>query len=179
MTFREVDRSTWADFETLFESRGAPSYCWCMAWRATGPETKRTDAASRKAMMKARVDAGTPVGILGYLDGEPIAWCSIAPRSTYRSTLVDPRPGDERENVWSLVCFYVKREHRRRGAFGALLEAARRYAKERGATVLEAYPVDEDSPSYRFGGFVPAYLRAGFVEVGRAGSRRHVVRLSL
>ncbi|MDA1004136.1 MAG: acetyltransferase [Chloroflexi bacterium] len=42
--------------------------------------------------------------------------------------------------------------------------------------MVEAYPVDRDSPSYRFGGFVETFADAGFVEVGRAGLRRHVMR---
>lgn len=179
LTFKEVTRETWADFEHLFEDRGGPKYCWCMAWRATGAETRATDSRSRKRAMKKRVDSGVPVGILAYAEGEPIAWCSIAPRETYRRTLAEPQADDAREKVWSVVCFYVKREHRRSGTMGALLDAARAHAKSNGATVLEGYPVDEDSPSYRFGGFVPTFEAAGFEEIGRAGSRRHVVRLSL
>jgi hypothetical protein len=45
--------------------------------------------------------------------------------------------------------------------------------------VVEAYPVDPDSPSYRFMGFADLFETAGFREVGRAGKRRHVVRLDL
>jgi hypothetical protein len=44
---------------------------------------------------------------------------------------------------------------------------------------VEAYPVDEAAPSYRFMGFVPVFAAAGFTEVGRAGTRRHVMRLNL
>lgn len=53
------------------------------------------------------------------------------------------------------------------------------YAREQGATVVEAYPVDPDAPSYRFMGFVPTFEEAGFSEVGRAGYRRHVMQLKL
>jgi hypothetical protein len=45
--------------------------------------------------------------------------------------------------------------------------------------ILEAYPVDPDSPSYRHMGFVPAFAAHGFEEIGMAGSRRHVMRLTL
>nr|PZN92019.1 MAG: acetyltransferase [bacterium] len=44
---------------------------------------------------------------------------------------------------------------------------------------MEFHPVDPDSPSYRFMGFVRFFEAAGFREVGRAGSRRHVMRLDL
>jgi hypothetical protein len=55
-----------------------------MVWRATGAETRRTKGSERKAAMEARVRGGVPIGILGYLGNEPVAWCSIAPRPTYR-----------------------------------------------------------------------------------------------
>lgn len=35
--------------------------------------------------------------------------------------------------------------------------------------------MEPDSPSYRFMGFVPVFEKAGFREVGRAGTRRHVM----
>ena len=59
------------------------------------------------------------------------------------------------------------------------LEAAVAHARGEGAKVVEAYPVDPDSPSYRFMGFVEAFAKAGFKEVGRAGSRRHVMRMEI
>lgn len=60
-----------------------------------------------------------------------------------------------------------------------LVEAAIAHARRRGARIVEAYPVDADSPSYRFMGFVSVFERAGFKTVGTAGKRRHVMRLSL
>lgn len=177
LKFREVDSASWPDMQRLFESRGGPKNCWCMVWRATGEETRRTDGASRQAAMARRIDAGVPVGLLGYLDGEPVAWCSIAPRETYRPLGgVDDAPGDR---VWSIVCFFVKRELRGGGVTAQLIDAAVAHARKRGATVVEAYPVDPDSPSYRFMGFVSSFAAAGFGEAGRAGSRRYVMRLEL
>ena len=70
LTFRAVEASTWADFERLFESRGGPSYCWCMPYRATPDENRRLDRETRKAGMRARVMAGAPVGLLAYAGGE-------------------------------------------------------------------------------------------------------------
>ena len=52
------------------------------------------------------------------------------------------------------------------------------YAGANGATAVEAYPVPSDAPSYRFMGFVEAFERAGFTAIGRAGKRRHVMRVS-
>ena len=216
---REVDRDRWPDLVRLFGGRGGPKSCWCMVWRATPQEAKQTDGASRKRALQARVRNGVPIGLLGYADGEPVAWCSIAPRETYRRLAhvpakACPRPDrgwtpvrrqeharlnesracpdskgtgqalggpDDHDavGVWSLACFFIRRDLRRQGIAAQLIEAAVAHARARGATVVEAYPVDPDSPSYRFMGFVDTFCRAGFREVGRAGKRRNVMRLDL
>jgi GNAT superfamily N-acetyltransferase len=185
LTVREVTRETWADFERLFESRGGPKNCWCMVWRGS-PDERRSKQSRRRALER-RVRAGVPVGLLAYEADEPVAWCSVAPRSTLRP-LGGPDPGgpeergdgeEDEDRVWALVCFFVTRRVRGRGTMRMLMEAAADHARARGATVLEASPVDPDSPSYRFMGFVPVFQEMGFREVGMAGKRRHVMRLDL
>lgn len=148
-----------------------------MAWRGTAEE--RRDKASRKAAMRARVRAAVPVELLGYVESEPVAWCSIAPRPTYRALGGIDDAGEDAERIWSVVCFFITRRVRSQGAMRRLLEAAIAHARVRGPRVIEAYPADPDSPSYRFMGFVGAFEAAGFREVGRAGSRRHIMRLEL
>jgi GNAT superfamily N-acetyltransferase len=177
LTFRPVDKATWGDFVSFFESPGAPKYCWCMAWRRTPEEDKHQDGADRKRQMKGRVDRGVPVGLLGYDAGKPVAWVSIAPRETYRK-LGGPEAQPD-ETIWSLACFFVPRALRGQGLTRRLIAAAVKHAHDNGATIVEAYPVNAASPSYRFMGFVPVFAAAGFAEIGRAGSRRHVMRLIL
>jgi GNAT superfamily N-acetyltransferase len=174
IVFREVTTDTWPDFERLVECRGGPKACWCMVWRATPEEAKHTDGASRKVAMSKRIATGTTVGLLGYLDEEPVAWCSVAPRSTYRRLVEDGSPD---EGVWSIACFFVARRLRGQGISQRIIAAAIDFAKSRGALIVEAYPVDPQSPSYRFMGFAPMFETAGFSEVGRAGIRRHVFQL--
>lgn len=178
LTFKPVTPARWDDFERLFEAPGGPKYCWCMTWRASAAESREHPGGkSRKPLMEGRIKGGTSVGLLGYLGDDPVAWVSIAPRETYRD-LGGP-PAAEGETIWSLACMYVARRHRKQGYGRDLIEAAMAYAKKRGATVLEAYPVDPNSPSYRFMGFVPAFDRLGFKPAGRAGSRRQIMRLDL
>jgi hypothetical protein len=101
LTIREVTRKTWHDFEKLFESKGSPRYCWCMAWRATPAEIKHANSSNRKDQIAERIDSATPIGILGYPHSEPVAWCSIAPRSTFRHLVSIGTPD---EGVWSITC---------------------------------------------------------------------------
>ena len=174
-----VDPDRWDDLARLFESRGGPKNCWCMIWRASGAEARRTDSSSRKDALHSRVSRGVPVGLLAYVDDEPVAWCSIAPRSTYRDLGGPDAPAGRPEAVWSLVCFFVVRRLRGHGMMHRLIEAAAAHARSHGAEILEAYPVEPDSPSYRFMGFVQTFDEAGFQPVGLAGKRRHVMRLAL
>ena len=117
---------------------------------------------------------GTPVGILAYVEGEPVAWCSVAPRETYRRLGGgDYEPGT---NVWAVVCFFARRDQRGRGIAARLLDAACAEASAAGADVIEGYPVDPDSPSYQFMGRRPTFLAAGFEDIGRVGRRRHAMR---
>jgi len=147
LEFREVTPECWPDLTRLFEARGGPSYCRCMAWRPGGGG----DNASKRDALRRVVEQGTPIGLLAYEAGEPIAWCSIEPRKSYRKLggAADPA--------------------------GAAVELARSH----GADIVEGYPVDADSPSYRFMGLRSTFATAGFEEAGRAGSRRYVARLSL
>jgi GNAT superfamily N-acetyltransferase len=138
--------------------------------RAPGGEQCRPQAA-----ISGFVKAGTPIGILAYEGKEAVAWCSVAPRESLRK--LSPKQDDAETNVWSIVCFYVPRDRRGGGLGGALLDAAIEHAFKQGARAVEAYPVDPDSPSYRFMGFRKMYAERGFIETGTAGSRRHVVRL--
>lgn len=144
-----------------------------MAWRHYSREHVRN--AEKKRMMMGLIEAGTPVGIVAEVDGKPVGWCSVAPRETYRR--LSKVQDDSETGVWSIVCFYVPRALRGGGVAAALLDAAIDHAFDRGARVIEAYPVDQAAPSYRFMGFRDMFLVRGFHEIGTAGSRRHVMRL--
>ena len=149
-----------------------------MVWRAMLPAQKRR-RVTRKDALQSRVDHRIPIGILGYHDGVPIAWCSIAPRASYRRLGGLDDFADDPDAVWSLVCFFIKRALRGQGISDQVLAAAIAHARDRGARIVEAYPVDPDSPSYLFMGFVPLFELAGFKKVGTAGTRRHVMRLDV
>jgi GNAT superfamily N-acetyltransferase len=175
LTFRPVTAETVTDFEKLFAARGSPNWCWCMAWRATPAEIKNSKSPARRAQILARIGDGVPVGLLAYDGNEPIAWVSVAPKSTFRSL----GGTEDDDGVWSLTCMFVPRARRGTGLSARLIEAAVDHARQQGARLLEAYPVDPDSPSYRHMGFVEAFERLGFTPAGMAGSRRHVMHRSL
>ena len=174
LDFVPVTSQTWPDFETLFEQSGGPKYCWCMSWRELAGR-QSSSGADKKRAMKSTIAAGTPVGIIARAGEEVVGWCSVAPRLSFRR--LSPDQNDNEKDIWSIVCFFVARPHRAVGIGARLLEAAVDHAFKSGAAAVEAYPVDPDSPSFRFMGFKSMFAARGFHETGMAGSRRHVMRL--
>ena len=76
------------------------------------------------------------------------AWCSVAPRGEYASLNRSPvlKPLDE-VPVWSIVCFYVAKSHRRQGVLEALIRAAVEYVGERGGRIVMRYHIGGVSES--------------------------------
>ncbi|MCB1498465.1 MAG: GNAT family N-acetyltransferase [Bauldia sp.] len=177
LAFHPVDATTLPAFEAFFDAVGAPKFCWCMAFRRTPDEVKVASSANSRRQMLGRIRDGVPVGLLAVENGETVGWVSVAPRATFRN-LKGP-PETEGESVWSISCFFVPRSRRGEGLSRKLIAGAVAHARANGATVVEAYPVAPDSPSYRHMGFVPVFAAAGFTDLGKAGKRRHVMRLAL
>lgn len=189
LTIRPLTPSRWKDVEAVFNAKGCSVArgCWCMFYRRSGPGAAvpngMTRAQRNRAELKALVDGGTPPGLIGYRGTTPVGWVSLGPREDFaklkRSQVMKPV---DAKPVWSIICFVVPQEFRGQGVARALLDGAIAYAKKRGATLLEAYPVDraargrDDSMWF---GAKSMYDAAGFDEVARRKPQRPVVRLKI
>jgi predicted GNAT family acetyltransferase len=81
-----------------------------------------------------------------------------------------------------VVCFWIPRSERGKGVANELVNGAVARARERGARVLEAYPVEaggRQPAANLFTGTLAMFLRAGFREVERPRGAQLVVRLDL
>jgi GNAT superfamily N-acetyltransferase len=160
----------------LFEQGGDPKWCWCAYFRVRGMNWANSTPEGNRDFLEATVRRGANVGrapgLVAFIDGEAVGWVALAPREEYErlehSTVlarVDERP------VWSIVCFVVGRRSRGQGVAEALLAAAVDYAREHGATLLEAYPVDTDGQRVAsanvFHGTLSMFERSGFHVVER------------
>jgi GNAT superfamily N-acetyltransferase len=183
-TFHPLTPEIWSDFEKLFGPRGACCGCWCMYWRLSRTQFNEQQGDLNHRNIKALVDSGNIPGILAYSDGEPVGWCSIAPREDF-TTLARSRvlkPVDALP-VWSVVCFFVSRHQRRKGLTIQLLKAAVEYARSNGARIVEGYPVEPKagkSPDvFVYTGLASAFKQAGFTEVLRRSATRPIMRFML
>ena len=71
------------------------------------------------------------------------------------------------------------KEWRNRGVTVELLKAAAKYARSRGARIVEGYPVDPRAtyaPAFAYTGLASAFLKAGFREVARRSPIRPIMR---
>jgi len=174
----------WDDFAALFVPNGAVAGCWCMWFRQSTAEFEQGHGDRNRASMKAIVDSGAVPGLLAYIDGRPLGWCSIAPRTEFGriNRLRILKPVDD-EPAWSIVCFFVHRSARRSGLGSALLAAAVDYAASRGARLVEGYPVDAaDSRATSgsiYAGTASMFRAAGFQEVARHSPTRPIMRRRL
>lgn len=183
---RPLTPETWADLEALFALPGGSIVrgCWCMYYRRTGKVSVGARAGvDNKAQLCDLVDSGVQPGLVGYADGRPAGWISLGPREDYLKLRRSPvmKPVDD-EEVWSVVCTYVAKEHRGRGVQHRLLAAAIDFARDNGVRLLEAYPVDKPQRShddFMFFGSRSLYERAGFTEVVRRSPTRVVMRRRL
>lgn len=183
LTFHPLTADRWHDFELLFGKNGACGGCWCMAWRLVPKEFKQQQGDSNRRAMKKIVSTRTPPGVLAYDGKEPVGWVAIAPREMFVRlegskvlAPVDDKP------VWSIMCFFIRKDHRRQGLSVELLKAAGKFAKKNRAKIVEGYPQDlkKDLPApFVWTGLTSAFRSAGFEEVARRSATRPIMRLCL
>ena len=171
-----VTAERWDDLVALFGPNGAYSNCWCTWWTWRSAEWERRRPAQRRAELQSQVGEGREPGLLAYVDGEPVGWCAVAPRSRYER-LSNPRARtfkaiDDRES-WVVTCFFVRRDRRGQGVAGALLAEVERFVARHGGTLVEGYPVDDawQGAAASYTGTRSMFERAGFEEAARPGGR--------
>jgi len=180
-----LTRERWPDLVELFGRPGASIArgCWCMYYRKTGGGSGVGPGEANRKAMRSLVGRGVIPGLIGYEDGRPVGWISLGPRDDYAKLRRSPvmKAVDDKP-VWSIICFFVDKGSRGRGVSEELLRAGIEYARSKGATMLEAYPVDKDEPTHAdflWFGAKRMFDRAGFKEVARRKPTRPVVRRSI
>lgn len=157
-----------------------------MWWRFTPRDYDQAAPEARRAAFESVVAEGREPGLLAYAAGQPVGWCSVAPREQFLRvrTATTWRPIDS-VPVWSIVCYFIAPEARQQQVATRLLAAAVDYARAHGAEVIEAYPKDTQAvpgphadERLHFG-TVSMYRAAGFVEVARRSPAFPIMRLNL
>lgn len=194
LTVVPANRAGCGDLQAIFGTRGQAARCQCQRYKLAPLESfGSTPVEERAHRLRVQTSCGDPdspetSGLVAYLDGVPVGWCAVEPRCNYQSLLrnqrVPWRGRDEDKQdctVWAITCLLARARCRRQGISRALVRAAVRFARDRGARAVEAYPritppaLDEELHC----GLLTTFLDAGFTEVSRPTERRAVVRVEL
>jgi len=155
-----------------------------MSWLLTKKDYDANKGDGNKKKMKKLIDNNMQPGIIVYLENEPIAWCAVSPRENYirlENSRVLKRIDEQ--PVWSVPCFFVKKEFRRKGYSTEILKCVTEYCRSKGAKIIEGYPVEpysENIPAaFAWTGFPSAFKKAGFKEAERRSRTRPIMRFNL
>ena len=182
LKFKPLNESTWTDFEELFGERGACGGRWCMYWRLRSSEFKKMKGNENKNLMKSLAHSGEITGVIAYESDKAVGWCAVAPRDKY-IRLENSRVLKRIDNkpVWSISCFFVAKEYRRKGISVELLKGAAEYANKNGAGIVEGYPIvpyNKNIPAaFAWTGIPSAFEKAGFTVAERRSKTRPIMRL--
>jgi GNAT superfamily N-acetyltransferase len=177
----------WTDVVTMLGG-DLDKGCWCQAWRGRD-EIARQTGENRPETLRRQLQDDPPPGFLAYIADEVVGWAGVSVR-TQTPRLMKSRtiPLVDDQPVWSIGCFLIRVGHRRKGVASALLDGIIRSAREAGAPVVEAYPIDPGgrraNANFAFVGLASMFDQAGFRRVLTTDARsdglpRLLVRLDL
>jgi GNAT superfamily N-acetyltransferase len=189
-----ANEASWLDLEAvLAAARCHGGKCFCQRYKLPGGQWRSVGDHERADMLAAQTGCDEPgeratSGLVAYLDGEPVGWCAVEPRTAYPALMISRVPWTGRaedktdDSVWAITCFVVRVGYRRRGITGELAAAAVDFARKRGARALEAYGmITQPGQDIAWGelhvGSAATLADAGFVEVSRPTKRRAVMRV--
>jgi GNAT superfamily N-acetyltransferase len=195
LTIVPANEASCDDLQAVFGTRGPAATCQCQRYKLRPREAFSNFAVEERAhRLRAQTECGNPdsdttSGLVAYLDGEPVGWCAVEPRTAYEGLLRVYRvPWEGRDedktddSVWAVTCVFARAGFRRRGVGYALVRAAVDFARECGARALEGYPMlTQPGEDITWGelnvGTRSVFAEAGFAEVSRPTKRRVVMRI--
>ena len=195
LTIVPANEASWEEIQTVFGARGDAAGCQCQRFKLAPREAFKSFPPEERAMrLRAQTNAGHPeaettAGLVAYLDGEPVGWCAVEPRTAFTGLLRvyrvpwDGRTEDKTDDtVWAVTCIFVRAGFRGRGISYALAQAAADFARDRGARAVEGYPlITEPGQEITWGeihvGSRNVFAAAGFIEASHPTPRRVVMRI--
>jgi GNAT superfamily N-acetyltransferase len=184
LEIRPVDESLVDDVQAVLGTRGHPCRCRCQGHRTGWYAQHSDDVPGRRELLRDQVAEGH--GLVAHLDGEPVGWCSVAPRRAHthlRQTTGKGRTEDRADpGTWVVTCLVTRAGYRRRGVVHALAGGTVDLCRDRGARAVEACPLRPapcgDVPWGELHvGALSSFLAAGYRIVHVPSLRRAVVRV--
>ena len=186
---RPLTPDLWPAFEDLFGKQGACYGCWCTYFRLPPAARKANDSQQKKEIIRERIQAGPPPGVLAFDDGQAIGWMQIGPRADvpeWNNAGRGSAPvaaGDAFDpSVWAISCFFLRSKARGKGLSHGLVSSGLVFARENGARFVDACPIDRSKSSRSVGLFVGStrvFEKAGFSKLVERKAGRPLMRYAL
>jgi GNAT superfamily N-acetyltransferase len=193
LTIVGANQASWADLQAIFGTTGSPGHCYCQAFKVRDRDWSSLTDQDRRERLRQQTNCGNPradatTGLVAYLDGEPVGWAAVEPRTAYPRLLRSRTPWSGRQedrsddSVWAVTCFVIRTGYRKRAISYALAAATVEFARKHGARALEAYAMEtEPGKEITWGelyvGARQVFAAAGFTEVSHPSPRRAVMRI--
>ena len=184
LEFDQLTSSTWKKFEAVMGEKGGCGNCWCMYFRLPYKTFQENKPDGNKKLMKQLVKKDRPQGLIASINNEPVGWIALAPREDYMR-LANSRvfkPIDDKP-VWSITCFFIKKEFRHKGLSQQLIKGAVDFAKKKKIKTLEAYPAipyaEKVPHPFLWVGVLSPFIKQGFKIVQQHSKSRAMVRIDL
>ncbi len=97
ITIVPANETSWDDLQAVLGTRGDPSRCQCQRYKMQPGESWASVGAEELAFrLRAQTECGhrqssTTSGLVAYVDGEPVGWCAVEPRTAYPRLLLKTR----------------------------------------------------------------------------------------
>ena len=164
--------------------KGGCGNCWCMYFRLPYKTFQDNKPDGNKKKMKELVKAGLPQGLIAFKNEEPVGWIAMAPREDYLKLgnsrafkRIDEKP------VWSITCFFIKKEFRHQGLSEQLIRGAIDFARKKKIKTLEGYPAipyaEKVPHAFLWVGVLSSFIKNGFTIVQQHSKSRAMVRIEL
>jgi len=190
LRIRPANEASWSELQLILT--GTAARCQCTRQRLGDHDWYALPPEARGEVLREAVGCDDPratstVGLVAWLDDEPVGWVAVDRRTAYvriRNSPVAWSGRHERkddESVWAIACLVVRRGFRHEGLTYPLVAAAAEHARAQGARAVEGYPMLTGGAEVTWDelsvGPVGPFTAAGFTEVSRPTKRRVVMRL--
>jgi GNAT superfamily N-acetyltransferase len=184
-TVRALSPDTWDAFAALVEKHnGVWNGCWCTWFIAPKAERHGSGRTNREIKQQC-VEEGRNHAALVFDGEQAIGWCEYGTPAELPN--IHHRKQYDAETTrlpdYRLTCFFVDRDHRRRGVAERALRGALDLIAAAGGGVVEAYPHDigdqKVTSSFLYNGTRRMFEKAGFTYDRAKGEKNCVMTITV
>ena len=134
------DESNRNDFFKLHSEKNGGGWCFCAAWwMPTWVGWNDRTAEQNRMLREELCDVGEYDGYLLYLNDEPVGWCQVGFRDRLFNLVMTYKLAPD-INTWAITCFFIAKQHRRKGLAEYMLAEILSDLRKQGVKRVEVFP---------------------------------------